>query len=489
MSTVWTTEKECLVAKLSTADLGFTPCTVWNPSPSRDHRTEPYPLPQTLRAGIFGTRESGSKFSPPPFAVVLESAGGERLLVNVVADSGWHRWNWVDFVADSDCLKVVIDLEGQTSPKEASTHVRLELTPAQAGESRHALLARGLRSAYTLAGPRDTGPDWWRRPIYCGWGDQVTTSMLLEGLGPEQRALAYCIQGLYERWIARLDEAGVPFGTTIIDHGWGPAGALTVDPVRWPDLKGFIAREHERGRKVLLWLATWLWDGLPDEWCVFGGGHKLVADPTHPAYLDYLRQQVHDLLSPDGLDADGFKIDQLAYAPCQRKPRGGPRFGWTHSYPEPAEAIKLHGGTGPGQSDWGTELLYRYQKTIYDAAKAAKPDALITSSTVHPLFHDSLDMVRLHDTGPVVGDVIEAMRARSDLAEAALPGVLIDSDDWVHSDYGRWMDYTTRSHALGVPCIFYAEHFMRSWQEEPATNLVPLDDLRTIAQAWKATGI
>ena len=32
------------------------------------------------------------------------------------------------------------------------------------------------------------------------------------------------------------------------------------------------------------------------------------------------------------------------------------------------------------------------------------------------------------------------MQARADLARAALPNCLIDTDDWVHTDYGKWVD-------------------------------------------------
>src|SRR5690606_4645592 len=134
---------------------------------------------------------------------------------------------------------------------------------------------------------------------------------------------------------------------------------------------------------------------------------------------------------------------------------------------------------------WGCELLHAYQKLVYDAAKAAKPDALITSSTVHPYFADTFDMVRLHDMGSVPADIFATMRARADLARAALPGKPIDADNWVHSDYDMWRRYTAGSTALGVPCTLYAERFVLNWQQEPAARLIPLDDLRQIGNAWR----
>ncbi len=472
-------EGETLTRTLTPKDLGLAPDRMWNPSPSCENRTAPYKLPKDLRIGIVANQECGAKFSPPPFAVCLHGANEKTALVSVAADAGWHRWNQIDFHGHQGGLDISIDLEGRTCPAEAQNHIWVDVVEKEAGETQHELLARGLAARYSEAGiPRDDIPSWWLRPIYCGWGDQVSTSMWLEGPGPEQRALAYCIQGLYEKWLARLDKAEVPFGTTIIDHGWSPAGSWEVDDISWPDLKDFIAKEHERGRRVLLWIAAWLWDGLPDEWCVFAGDQKLTADPTNPDYLDYVRTQVGKLISPDGLDADGFKIDQLAYSPSCRRPRGGARFGKSAFFDPSIGPIRMHG------DGWGVELLYSYQKTIYDAAKKAKPDALVTSSTVHPLFHDSFDMVRLHDTGYVTGDVIETMKIRSDLARAALPAKPIDTDNWVSRDYPQWKKYTINSKVLGVPCIFYADRFLLNWDKEPTTRRIPENDLREIASAW-----
>ena len=211
---------DILSVRLTADELGFTPERVWNPSPSRTHRTEPYPVPQALQIGIQGNQETGAKFSPPPFAVEVEGNGGARTLLCVAADAGWHRWNEVVFETQTDGVTCTIDLEGHTSPAEAAEHVRLMLLPAEAGESRHELLARGLRAGYPEAfRPVDSAPEWWAKPIYCGWGDQVSTSMWLEGPGPEARALAYCLQGLHERWLGRLDEAEAPVGSIIIASG------------------------------------------------------------------------------------------------------------------------------------------------------------------------------------------------------------------------------------------------------------------------------
>lgn len=470
---------DALVAHVAPEQLGGSICRVWNPSPSKSHRTEPYELPQTIRVGVWDFEETNASFSPPPFAIVVQSPEGAAL-VAVAATRGWHRWNRVDFICGVDGVDVHIDLEGQTAAESVAARAHVFVIGGRDGESRHDLLARGLAELYPY--PRRSlasTPDWWLRPIYCGWGDQVSTSMWLEGPGPEQRSLSYCTQGLYERWIRRLEQAEVPIGTVIIDGGWSAAGVWEPDLNKWPDMRGFIDRQHAVGRRVLLWLATWLWEGLPDEWCVFAGDYKLAADPTHPEYRAEAKREVHHLLSPSGLNADGFKIDQLLYCPSRRWPRGGAAFGRTQRLDPLPNPVRLHG------DGWGCELLYGLQKDIYEAAKGAKHDCLITSSTVHPYFHDTFDIVRLHDTGRIPSDIVAAMKARSDLARAVFPDKPIDADDWVHSDYQAWITYTRGSMALGVPCIFYAERFQQNWRQEPTTFEIPLEDLSAIAEVWR----
>lgn len=436
-------------------------------------------MPQSVQIGVRINALTSSKFSPPPMAVALEG-GGCRWFLGIVAEAGWHRWNEASFTATAEGVEVAIDLEGRTEPGSMLDRVKLSLMEFACDVPLPEVLARGLVLQYPQPEGEAAVPDWWLRPIYCGWGDQVAHAMAEEGVGRERRAMAYCIQGLYERWIARFEEEGVPIGTVTIDGGWSLTGVWQPDPIRWPDLREFIRRQHEAGRKVLLWLGTWLWDGLPKELSILGDGRQWTADPSNPLYLETITEWVKELISPEGYDADGFKIDQLSFSPNRRAPRWCPRFGFLE---EGTEEVKVVQQAGEG---WGIELLHRYQKTIYDAAKAVKPDALVTSSTVHPYFRDTFDMVRLHDMGMVPPDLMKAMQARADLASAALPGFPIDADDWIHRDYAMWLDYTSRSHEIGVPCLFFTERFITQWDKEPATRQV--SDLGVIAEAWRKAG-
>jgi len=463
-------------------ELGFSPAKVWCPVPDEHHSIRPKAVPASIAISTWNTPDAQASFSPAPYAVVVER-GRQAVLLVVAADDNWHRWNHARFVVDGNGVVAQVDLEGHAALNEARAHIRLHRVLGVAGEDRHALLARGLAELYPAASrqrPRDI-PSWWRQPIYCGWGDQVAMSLYLEGPGPEWRCLSYCTQGLYRRWVNRLETAGVPIGITTIDAGWSPGGDWSPHPVQWPDLRGFIDQEHNAGRRVLLWLGTWLHEGLPDEWCIFAGKQRLCANPMHPEYRKFLRRQVQRLLSDEvgGFNADGFKIDQLGWLPAESHAFNSAHFGRIEPLEEPHARIKLD------SEKWGCELLYDLQKQIYDAAKAVKPDCLITSSTVHPYFHDSFDMVRLHDTGRARGSVVEAMQSRADLARAALPQHLIDADDWIPWNYAKWLQYTLESHRLGTPCLFYSEWFVRSFDKNPTVQPIQRADLGKIARVWR----
>ena len=66
------------------------------------------------------------------------------------------------------------------------------------------------------------------------------------------------------------------------------------------------------------------------------------------------------MLAPDGLDADGLKVDFTARTPSGR-------------------ALSHHEGGA-----WGIALLHELLSIVYAAAKEAKPDALVITHTPHP---------------------------------------------------------------------------------------------------------
>jgi hypothetical protein len=228
-------------------------------------------------------------------------------------------------------------------------------------------------------------------------------------------------------------------GTITIDDKWQAAyGTNAPDPEKWPDLRGWIDERHARDQRVLLWWKAWDPVGLPPELCIRNpDGAPLGLDPSNPAAREALRGIVAQMLSSDGLDADGLKIDFTARTPSGR-------------------ALTSH---GPG---WGIALLHELLAVVYAAAKEAKPDALIVTHTPHPSFVDVTDMIRLNDMvlaeAASVPPVVPQMRYRADVVRAACPELPIDTDDWMVPDLATWREYLDVKLDLGVPALYYVSH-------------------------------
>ncbi|MDR1432705.1 MAG: hypothetical protein LBI99_11390, partial [Propionibacteriaceae bacterium] len=280
---------------------------------------------------------------------------------------------------------------------------------------------------------------WWLEPIFCGWGAQCALSEQraavespgLVGGAQARKAPALARQEHYDRWLAKLEASQLRPGTIVIDDKWQASyGGGEPDEAKWPDLPGWIAARHREGQRVLLWFKAWDAEGIPEAECVTdSAGHPVTVDPSNPTYLRRLERTVRWMLSPDGLDADGFKVDFT-----QRSPSGS--------------SLRRHG------PEWGIAALHRLLGTIYRAAKEAKPDALVVTHAVNPLFADVCDMVRLNDVlgfdssgrpAPVRGQ----LEFRAGVARHSLPGMPLDTDQWPMPSRAECLDYCRALVQLG----------------------------------------
>jgi hypothetical protein len=297
-------------------------------------------------------------------------------------------------------------------------------------------------------------PSWWSAPMFCGWGAQSH----LAGSSGAGIAADHATQERYDEFLAGLEANGVVPGTVVLDDKWQSAyGTNEPDPAKWPDLRGWIAARHARGQKVLLWWKAWDPEGLPPELCVRNpAGDPVAVDPSHPGAREALRESVRAMLSPDGLDADGLKIDFTARAPSGR-------------------ALAHHGPA------WGIALLHELLAVVAAAAREAKPDALLLTQTPHPAFVDVADMIRLNDMIGGHDSVVPQMRFRADVARAALPDLLVDTDDWRVPSRAAWREYLQAKPELGVPSLYYATHIDATGEplEESDYHL-----LRTMWNRW-----
>jgi len=438
--------------------------------------TEPVAFVRPSRAsatlGVVGDADPGRLhgiFSPPPFAFGL----GRR---DATGPTDIPGGSWLGLSA-RDAVENLTFTTLRYEPLDAGFWLRLSYeghTRVDGEWTSPAFVLRPAADAFdVVAGHRADlvehgfataapveGPAWWDEPMFCGWGAQCARSASdfrrsIEASAsgePDEvdddiivrAAPAYARESAYEEFLGRLEENGIVPGTVVVDDRWqAEYGTATPDLEHWPDLKRWIADRHARGQRVLLWWKAWDPSGLPVEECVTDPtGRAVSVDPANPAYLAHLREIVAGLLSADGLDADGFKVDFTQRAPSGRHLRGTP---------------------GP----WGAAALHLMLRTLHEAAKETKPDALVVMHAVHPSFGDVGDMVRLndvlqYDVGHDPAPVAEQVVVRQRIVRAALPGHPIDTDQWPMPNRDEWLAYAKAQSRLGVPALYYAESIDRS---------------------------
>jgi hypothetical protein len=427
-------------------------------SPNPDRPQGPTrPLAHGARIGVVGDDEPGRGrwlFTPAPLYLRIGEIG-----VSVLAPVTELRVAELVLEGWEGAFDLALPYAGHAEVQGAFSAPSVLITPGDAdpydGIRRHRALVAS-RALCPAAHPRAT-PGWWSEPMFCGWGAQCARAVQ-----SGRPAATHATQAEYDADLALLEGNGVVPGTVVIDDKWQSTyGANEVDPVKWPDLEGWIARRHDRGQRVLLWLKAWDPEGLADELCLRAPeGGVLGLDPGHPETIAHVERMLARLLGAGGLNADGLKIDFTARTPS----------GW---------AVASHSGA------WGIALLHELLALIHRAAKRTDPDALLITQAAHPAFADVGDMIRLNDIlAPAPGQdagacVEEQMRHRAAVAGAACPQLLIDTDDWCQPDLASWRNYLRIKPRLGVPSLYYAgalesgEHLQR-------------EDYAALRQTWRA---
>jgi hypothetical protein len=368
-------------------------------------------------------------FTPPPFCLCFEYKQG-WLGLGVEAAPGANRFTQYAYHGQRDGFYLSLAYEGHT---QVEGSYRLPGIGFDFETDEYQALAAHIHSlseaGYAPPVRKAHKPAWWREPIFCGWGQQCYQAEIENG-----KAASYSRQDFYEGFLKELSNNGLEPGTVVLDDKWQATyGQNEVDEQKWPDLPGFINQQHAQARKVLLWLKAWDAEGVPVEECITNtAGLPLAVDPCNPKYESRLRASIHRMLSTDGYDADGFKIDFTARIP-----------------------------SGPGiclYSDvWGLELMKLYLAIIYDEAKRAKREALIMTQTPHPYLADVTDMIRLNDIN-MHCDINNAMKLRAKIVKIACPEAIIDTDNWPMKNRSAWRRYLYLQRELGVPSLYYATH-------------------------------
>jgi hypothetical protein len=410
--------------------------------------------------GVIGDSEPGRQhwlFTPAPLYLAFSTAEDEWTGLWLSAPVEELNFPELRYEAAAGGFGIRVDYQGHTEVDGEFRAPALVLAPGLADplaglhRYRADLVEKG---ASPPPAPREQ-PDWWSEPIFCGWGAQCYRAR-----GGPWLPADFATQAEYDAFLAHLESEDLVPGTLTIDDKWQEAyGTNTPDRAKWPDLRGWIDERHARGQRVLLWWKAWDPEGLPPELCIRNpDGAPVGFDPSNPAAREELRRIVLQMLSADGLDADGLKIDFTARTPSGR-------------------ALTSH---GPG---WGIALLHQLLAVVYAAAKEAKPDALIVTHTPHPSFVDVTDMIRLNDMLLVeahapVPPVVPQMRYRADVVRAACPEVPIDTDDWCVPDLETWRDYLDAKLDFGVPALYYVDHV------DATGEAFEQDDYEALRRAW-----
>jgi hypothetical protein len=444
--------------------------------------------------GVVGDANPGRLhgiFAPPPLCLAFGRAAvaeaeptgvpdGDWLAVSVVAPIEELRFTELRYAAEDGGFRLELDYDGHTEVDGEFVTPTVVIRPAAdpwaaLSAYRDDLVARG----FAPAGPLTPAADWWSEPIFCGWGAQCARAAARQvDFGDvAHRAADLARQDTYDGWLARLADHDVVPGTIVLDDQWETVyGAGEPHPDRWPDLRSWIAERHAAGQRVLLWWKAWDPAALtPEQSVVTPSGTPLAADPGSPAYVAYLEQVVARLLGPDGLDADGFKVDFLQRAPAGRS---------------------LRRPGAPADAPWGIAALHALLGTIHRAAKAAKPDALVITHSPHPSFGDVTDMLRLNDilVHSLAGDPVTPARQlafRHAVVAATMPEHLIDTDQWPIATRDEWRDYVSDQVVLGVPSLYYAEHLHFTEYLHFAERIdhvgddLTAEDLALVAESWR----
>ena len=424
------------------------------------------PASESASIGVVSGSEAGRGrwfFTPGPFVFAgsrqpvadpVHLPDGPWLGLALDAVAGEAGFTEVAYRAVDRGFGIEIDYDGHTMVDGAWRSPRLVI--AETGGPYAAIDEQRSRVGGPRGRPGDT-PPWWREPIFCGWGAQCADAAA-DGQ-PMSAAAARSTQRSYDGWLDQLESHGVIPGTIALDDKWQATyGANEADGAKWPDLRGWIADRHARGQRVLLWYKAWDPEGLPTDWCVRRtDGVALGIDPTHPDAEAALRESVRTMLAPDGLDADGLKIDFTARTPSGR--------------------ATVHHGRA-----WGVDLLRTLLEIVADEARRVKPDALLVGHAPTHLVAPALGMLRLNDAlrlddpRPDV-DIVPQMRYRAAVARAACPDHLIDTDDWCVPNLAVWRAYTAVKAELGVPALYYATHLDRTLERFDESDYALIRDV------------
>lgn len=306
-----------------------------------------------------------------------------------------------------------------------------------------------VRDGHTKPKKESDMEPWWLAPMWCSWGDQHTQLdsdvVIHTAYSTEDRkkAVDNITVEMVDKVVRVIEEHQLPVRTLIIDDKWyTKQGDMRVDTSKFPDLRGMVDRLHAKGFKVMAWASLYQFDKTSEvfqshpEWFLI---HHYPHNPKNPekdiACLDYSDPDVAGLYLGELMerllsDKEGcYNLD-------------GIKFDWPFLLP--------HDYAFSDRSWVGKEkTIHSTQKLVYEAAKAAKKDALIIGVSPHPFFQDTQDMIRTYDVSTFD---IRIHLDRAKYVKAIAPGMTPVMDEHVY--YQNFFRYVEEGARFGPHMIF-----------------------------------
>jgi len=447
-------------------DNGTTPGHLWDTTIYADRYFSPSPnhanqfefniaMPQTLGFSIGRTPDSEEDFRPermtglfaPPPLLLTFHMGDSWAGIGIGTKPGAYQFPALEYTGSRYAgASFFVDYMGYKSIDGDFASPMLAIhfgnTPMETLSAYTKWLdQKGFSTTYA-------GKDvlWHHLPIFCGWAEQTVESVPF-GVAPNTLAT----QANYEKWLATLEQRGLPLGTIVIDDKWQQAyGTFEIDQKKWPDMKGFVVAQHAKGRHVLLWVPVAETDGLPRDLCVMAEGKCVIADVGKPEYEAYLRPRIRHLVEEIGID--GFKEDWV----------GAPAV----------PGLPLTG------SATGIEFVRRFQWILWSETHKVKPDAMVETQTPNALFRESSDVTRLNDIWYATRNVPDVLRMRAEIAHAS-GWPLVDTDNASSTTLRDWWSYMQAQPSIGIPALYFVTK-TESTQESPSN-----EQWRELARIWR----
>jgi hypothetical protein len=413
--------------------------------------------------------------SPPPFCYALKLEE-TWISCGIAVKQGEYNFLSYDYIG-GDSFYLSLSYEGHTIVENVF-------------ETPHIILLFGNKSendavkAYT-GFLSDNGyinlqykhiPAWWRQPIFCGWGQQ-RYDYRRDHDGHENGNFRnvgdYSSEETYRMYDAIMKTRAIDPGTIIIDFNWAEQCALAEpSPRKWRNMRSYIDEQHENGRRVLLWYAPTLAEGLPEEACMKLDDRIVASDPTSPVYKRIITEEIRKMISAEQgcLNADGFKIDFTQTIPSEHGAyRNFLNTAWgvlsddeRHMY----RPLKERGSfIETYERKWGVEILKEYISTIYYRMKEVKQDSMLVTHTANPYFADVVDVLRLNDLDGTSEDVLVIMKNRAEIATLCNPCWLIDTDNDLMVNRDMWRRYIELQPQLGIPDTYYISGLAMSGEQ------------------------